>query len=185
VDYLLPNWTCDPTLDPALGDGCDTARLDFITQVKTGAQTLLGLPASALDSDPRVVDLVLAANALDNGGRYHNWSCVQVATPSSNPVPLPPNTDPHAGKCRYTLRARRLITSPDDVRLVWFDNIKDYTNPALSFFFFIVGWGPGSAKDTAAANFCMSQKSPALSAFGSYFNRPFTVVQSTPFSCGN
>lgn len=152
---------CNPTVANAPetrgnGDGCAAARQEFAVRMQQGAN------AAGLSDPGAIASLVAAANRLDNG-RFTNWTCTVT-----NP------TVPDVGRCQYVARARRLIVNPDDVRLVWFDNMKDYTNSALSFYYYIQGLQNPS---TVLSSYCSDTSQPRP------FSRSYGVVQLPPYQC--
>lgn len=152
---------CDPTIAnaPATGgdgDGCGPARQELAAGIQKGANL------SGIFDVASISALVNAANRLDNG-KYSNWTCTPTVGPSK----------PNVGVCQYVARARRLIVNPDDVRLVWFDNFKDFTNSALAFFFYI----KSTQNPALLAQYCSNQ------SLTGPFARKFAVTQLPPFRC--
>lgn len=167
AQYLpTATWQCDPSAsDPAsVDDGCDAARAELAAGIAAGGEAA-GLTPS------EIAMLQEAANAVDSGGRHHQWSCEPTDA-----------SDPTRGQCSFAIRARRLIVNPDDVRLVWFDNWEDYTSPTLALYYFISQYG-GDVSRRGLDALCTPQSTPVTAVPQSHYQREFFVQQLSPFEC--
>jgi hypothetical protein len=92
-----------------------------------------------------LADSALDVNSLqDTIKDIHNWECTpEFATSCGGP---PPTSSP--GRCHFLLRAKRITVDPSTVRLVWFDDLSDVTQPGLALFVATFGTGgPSGAPD--------------------------------------
>jgi hypothetical protein len=70
------------------------------------------------------------------------------------------------GRCQYILRAKRLNVNSDTVELVWFDDVTDFTNPALAAFAasFVDPADPLSKRDVTRYQALCSRKPRGIQA---------------------
>lgn len=129
--------------DPGVDDPCHDARLTFGGLVKQAA-AWMGFTYQ-ISVDPDQLQKAVMKEDL--------WSCVLTA-PGSGPqddcdpdvdpqcIHDKPNTKPDPEdpvippryECRFFVPAKRLNVYPDQVELVWFDELTESTNPAVGLF---------------------------------------------------
>jgi hypothetical protein len=104
----VPEWDC--RVNTPIEEACRTAIDQFGLAVTSGAD-VLGIPTV------RALQLAAAAK------RPENWQC-----------PLVDKCRDRNGHCQFVVRAKRLNVTPQEVELVWFDDVDEYDNPALALF---------------------------------------------------
>jgi hypothetical protein len=179
VSGFTNGWACTPQPPPAPGtvapnDGCTDARTQFRDNINFGAKLL-----NIAQADANL--LISAAEAKNPNGSFRNWTCEAA-----------PNQKIPEGQCFYTVRAKRLTVNPDDMRIVWFDNFKDYSNSALSLYVFINGIGGGplsplTKKGVSQLCSVQTQAAELNAPYGNdhFWRRSFSVFRADPFTCPN
>jgi hypothetical protein len=156
----------DPNKNP---NPCAAHPIQLEVGIRLGADRA-GL---SLSEAQQVVDQL---RQTDSNGTLVNWRCV------NRPVEVESSANPTAicledrYRCEYILRAKRLNVFPDSLEIVWFDDARDFSAPALPIYYLSLAQGPTSP-------LCRRQPSiadPSLTnPFGAViFNRAFANIHS-------